>query len=160
MCDNEDLGPLLVAPSAYLELRKSIRNALGFPNHRRPILIGIDGVDGSGKSSVASWPSWQLQMPAIPLDVYLLRDSNPISWRFDDLARAVDGAQHVPRERPVIVEGVLLLRVLRKIGRAPDFLVYVEKDQHEMGMEKQLESYLSIERPNERANYVLRWSSI
>jgi uridine kinase len=42
-------------------MRTRVRDALGFPDERRPILIGIDGFDGSGKSSLAEWMSWQLE---------------------------------------------------------------------------------------------------
>jgi hypothetical protein len=154
---DDELGPVLIAPSSYLELRNLIRQTLGFPN-RRALLIGIDGGDGSGKSSLASWLSWQLEMPAIHLDIYFVRGSNPLAWRSDDLARAVDGAQ-LTSQRPVIVEGVLLLRALQTIGRMPDFLVFIEKDKHEPGMREDLEGYLNVERPREQASFVLKWSS-
>ncbi len=49
----DELGPLLIAPQEYLNLRCKIREALGFPTERRALLIGVDGLDGSGKSS---WP--------------------------------------------------------------------------------------------------------
>ena len=158
MVANDELGPLLVAPPAYLELRTKIRGALGFPNERKPLLIGVDGVDGSGKSSLSAWLSWQLEMPAIHLDVYVVRDSDPLTWRFDDLARTIDGAQ-LERRRPVIVEGVLLLRALGKIGRVPDFHVFVQKAAHEAGMREEMESYFKVERPKEKATYLLKWSS-
>ena len=109
---NEEFGPLFVAPESYLALRRQLRNALGFPSRRLPLLIGVDGADGSGKSPLAAWLSWQLEMPALHLDVYVVRDTKPIEWRFDDLSRAIDGAQLVPKERPVIVEGIFLLDVL------------------------------------------------
>ena len=52
--ENDDLDPLLVAPPSYLEVRNKLRDAVGFPNERRPLLIGIDGLDGSGKSALAT----------------------------------------------------------------------------------------------------------
>jgi uridine kinase len=151
--------PILIAPDSYLEARALIRKALDFPR-RLPLLIGIDGVDGAGKSSLAAWLSWQLQMTALSLDVYLIRDSDPITWRFEDLTRAVEGAQHDPPTRPVIVEGIALLRVLKTIGRLADFKVYVEKDEHTPGMRDYLNSYIEEHRPQEKANYVLGWSSV
>jgi hypothetical protein len=105
--------------------RHNIRSALGFPSECRPLLIGIDGIDGSGKSSAASWLSWQLKMPAVHLDLYLVRDSQPLTWRYDELSRLLEG--QVVLQRPLIVEGVMLLQVLRKIRRAPDFLVGRER---------------------------------
>ena len=158
MQEDGELGPLLIAPASYLELRTLIREKLGFPTERRALLFGIDGADGSGKSFIASWLSWQLEMPAIHLDIYIVQNSNPLSWRFDDLACALDGAQ-LASTRPAIVEGVLLLRALEKIGRVPDVLVFVEKDEHEACMREHLETYFNIERPKERATFMLKWSS-
>ena len=64
------------------------------PNRkRRPLLIGIDAKVGLGKSSLAAWLSWQLEMPAIHLDACLIRDSEPLAWRLDDLRRVVDGCR-------------------------------------------------------------------
>ena len=47
MNEDDGPGPLLLAPPGYLELRVRLREAMGFPDHRQPLLIGIDGVDGS-----------------------------------------------------------------------------------------------------------------
>jgi hypothetical protein len=55
---NGELAPWLIAPRSYLDLRASVRNALGFPLEFRPLLIGIDGLDGAGKTSLAAWLSW------------------------------------------------------------------------------------------------------
>jgi uridine kinase len=157
MYEDDDRGPLLVAPPSYLELRGLIRKALDFPN-RRPLLIGIDGLDGSGKSSLAAWLSWQLEMPAIHLDVYVIQNSDPLVWEFGDLARAIAGAQSGLR-RPVIVEGIMLLHVLQQIDRTPDFHIFVEKEGHETCMKEDLEPYLNSYQPKNKADYVLRWSS-
>ena len=109
---NEELGPLLVAPPAYLDVRNRIRDASRFPDERHPLLIGIDGLDGSGKSSLAAWLSWQLEMPAIHLDTYIIQDSEPLTFRSDHLKKAV--GSYLDMGRPVIVEGVLLFE---RLGR-------------------------------------------
>jgi len=137
MEDDDELGPLLVEPPPYFELRRLIRSAFGFPTERKPLLIGIDGIDGSGKSSAASWLSWQLEMPTVYLDLYLVRDSEPLTWRYEDLSRVLD--MQIALQRPVVVEDLTLLRVLQKIGRVPDFLVFVEKDQHEGSLGSELQ---------------------
>jgi 2-phosphoglycerate kinase len=51
------------------ELLDRIKEALT-PN-QLPLLIAIDGADGCGKSSLASWLAWQLGIPAVQLDLYL-----------------------------------------------------------------------------------------
>lgn len=158
--DDDELGPLLEAPPPYFDLRRLIRSALGFPGEYEPMLIGIDGVDGSGKSAAASWLSWQLGIHAVHLDLYLVPDSEPLGWRDDDLCRVLEAQTAL--QRPVIVEGVLLLRALRKVRRVPDFLVFVEKNQHkgcgQGRLRDELEAYLSIERPKQQAKFVLKWS--
>jgi hypothetical protein len=154
----DELGPLLVAPQEYLNLRCKIREALGFPTERRALLIGVDGLDGAGKSSVAAWLSWQLEMPAINLDLYIIRDTEPLAFRSDHLNAAVDSC--LSMGRPVIVEGVMLLDVLDSIGRRPDFLVFVEKEnRNDSNMRKQVPPYLKRRRPREGADWVLEWSS-
>ena len=158
MIMDDELGPLLVAPDSYLQCRASIRKALGFPYERRPLLIGVDGVDGCGKSSLAAWLSWQLEMPAIHLDVFLIPDSLPLAWKYQGLTSAINGAQ-LGSERPVIVEGVLLLHVLEQIGRTTDFLVFVEKERHTHSMRKHVDPYLKKHEPNVKANCTVRWSS-
>jgi uridine kinase len=154
----EDLGPLLLAPEQYLDVRRSIRKALGFPHERRPILIGVDGLDGSGKSSLAAWLSWQLEMPAIHLDLYVIPDTDPLEFRTDHLAAAV--CARLETRRPLIVEGILLLDVLASVGRRPDFLIYVEKEGNRPSstLSRHLNPYLE-KQPRERANRVLKWSS-
>src|SRR5262245_23630132 len=151
---DDELGPVLEAPAAYFEVRTLVRVALGFPNERKPLLIGIDGVDGSGKSSLAAWLSWQLEMPALHLDMYWIPDTKPLQFRRDDFAWAVDARCS---QRPLIVEGILLLRVLDEIGRSPDFLVFVDKESH-AGSIAEIKPYFDWYKPQDRANHTLRWS--
>src|SRR5262249_60969949 len=94
------------------ELLAHVKQALT-PN-RLPLLIVIDGADGSGKSSLASWLAWQLGMPAVQLDLYLTC-LDPIQWLVNDLSRVV--ARRIDRGRPVIVDGVLALDALDQIRR-------------------------------------------
>jgi pantothenate kinase-related protein Tda10 len=49
------------------ELLDRIKTAL--TPDRLPLLIAIDGASGCGKSSLASWLAWQLELPAVQLDL-------------------------------------------------------------------------------------------
>jgi hypothetical protein len=156
ICTNE-LAPWLTAPKSYRNLRTSIRTALGFPKERRPLLIGIDGLDGSGKTSLAAWLSWQLEMPAVHLDLYMMRDSNPLQFRAHDLKAALDA--RATQERPVIVEGILLLKVLDEISRTPDLLVFVRRASHQSSLRTLTTKYLREFAPQQKADWIVRWSS-
>jgi 2-phosphoglycerate kinase len=70
-----------------IDLLKTLQRKLG-PD-RLPLIIGIDGRSGAGKSSLASWLAWQLGMPSVHLDLYVERDSEPLSWRYEVLARVI-----------------------------------------------------------------------
>ena len=152
-------GPLNVktALPRYEELLAQVQKELG-PN-RRSLLIAIDGADGVGKSSLASWLAWQLEMPSLHLDVYLVRDTTPQQWRTDDLERAI--RSRLDLGRPVIIEGILLLDVLDKVGRTPAFLVYVQdQDENEdhpdaSDLRKSLIDYRLRQKPEQRAKFKL-----
>lgn len=119
--------PPKIALAAHERLRRAVLHALG-PD-RRPLLIGIDGRDGAGKTHLANWLAWQIGAPAVHLDLYLVRteaEHVPLSWRTDDLAATL-AARLDHERRPVVLEGVLLLDAMNVIGRSVDFLVYARR---------------------------------
>jgi hypothetical protein len=133
------------------DLRKQVIEQLG--PHRRPLLIAIDGPDGVGKSSLASWLAWQLGMPTVHLDLYLIRNSKPLQWRIDEVARIIDC--RIGRDRPVIVEGILVLDVLDQINRRPDFLAYVRGEGGYV-LSSSLNEYFARQEPERRAQITLQ----
>src|SRR6516225_5190302 len=62
-------------------------------------------------------------VPAIHLDLYLIRNSKPLKWRADEVSRLVDA--RLDKGSPIIVEGVFVLDVLDQIGRTPGFFTHV-----------------------------------
>lgn len=136
------------------ELLDAIKEALT-PN-RLPLLIAIDGADGVGKSSLASWLAWQLGMPTIHVDLYLIC-LQPVEWLTADLQRAVD--RRLDRKRPVIVEGVLVLDALDQIGRKADFVVYV-KGVGGIGLADQLVEYQELRSLPGSADFSLEGHSL
>jgi hypothetical protein len=149
---------MIVAAATYAELLTPVAAALG--QDRKPLLIGFDGRDGGGKTTAANWLAWQLGMPAIHLDLFIKRNEceAPINWRTDDLARCLESRG----DRPMIVEGVLLLDVLSELQKTVDFLVFAKKiepqrspdrstdddliDPREFSLGNQISRYLSGER--------------
>ena len=49
-------------------------------------------------------------MPAVYLDLYLIRDRTPLSWRCDDLSRVLE--ERYSLLKPIIIEGILLLSAM------------------------------------------------
>jgi hypothetical protein len=133
------------------ELLAHVKQALA-PNWL-PLLIVIDGADGIGKSSLASWLAWQLGAPAIYLDLYVIRGSNPLRWRSDELERIVH-TRLVEHAGPLVAEGVLILDALGAIGRKPDFLVYVDGEGGH-GLSSRIAEYRTRHRPEQQAQFRL-----
>lgn len=133
------------------ELLAHVKQALT-PNWL-PLLIVIDGADGIGKSSLASWLAWQLGAPAIYLDLYVIRGSNPLRWRSDELERIVH-TRLVEHAGPLVAEGVLILDALGVIGRKPDFLVYVDGEGGH-GLSSRIAEYRIRHRPEQQAQFRL-----
>jgi uridine kinase len=144
---------MLIAPTQYVEMRGRVSTALGLD--RRAILIGVDGRDGHGKTSAASWLAWQFGMPSLHLDLFsnLHEFEIAMDWRSSDLARCVKARG----KRPIIVEGVLLLDALATIDRRPDLLVFVEKEEPKRARDRSQDDDLADSRPFCLSNQVSRY---
>ena len=138
---------------SYVDLRARVEDALGAPTWR-PILIGIDGANGTGKSSAASWLAWQFGMPVIHLDFYVVRGSRPLKWLNEEVARLIGGRLDEAK-RSIIVEGVLLLDALAAAKRKADFLIFVEGEPEGRSLEPLIKGYFERRRPRSRADFCL-----
>ena len=110
----------------------------------RPTVIGVDGIDGCGKSTLASELAGHTHYEVVCLDDFL--DKNKGTF-VDHINTA--SVRSAVRGRKVIVEGVCLLRVLSDAGLEPDLLIYVKRfhnriwaDEFWLGLDQDLEVYL------------------
>ena len=137
-----------------IDLLRTLQRKLG-PN-RLPLIIGIDGRSGAGKSSLASWLAWQLGMPSVHLDLYVERDSEPLSWRYEDLTRVITARLELAR--PIIVEGICLCQPLQAIDRDPDYWVWVENlGSPKPGPSDPTGDYVAEFNPEANADFTLTW---
>lgn len=124
----------------------------------RAMIVGVDGRDDEGKSTLARFLAWQLEMPCIETDTFLEVHSGSYNVRLEDLRRVV--RTRMDLDCPVIVEGVFLLRTLQQIGEKAEVLVYVEKRPPNVtsDLETELRSYRSSFDPERRASYRYIWN--
>jgi 2-phosphoglycerate kinase len=149
----------LDTPSDYLALYPKLWRALGYPSERRPIMIGIDGRAGKGKTSLASWIGWQFNMPTIHLDLFLVPGRGRAEWELTGLQRVIEA--RLKRQKPALVEGVLLLDALTSLSLKPDFMIFVGPDNQEndpSDLQSQINEYLQRERPASRADFNVKWT--
>lgn len=91
----------------------------------RKLTIAIDGVEYSGKSSLARFLAWQLGLPNIETD-FALTFSKEFPSHDSKLVSRLIRARH-SQDRAVIVEGILVIETLANIGISPEILIRVER---------------------------------
>lgn len=123
----------------------------------RKLTIGVDGRDNAGKSGLARYLAWELDLPAIDTDMFIISDDDPPSYQYADLGRLIESRHSL--NRPVIVEGVFLLHTLDKLNVECDFLVYVENEEQTSSdfLLTRLKQYENKFGPKDSANYVFTW---
>ena len=116
-------------------------------------LIAIDGRDGSGKSRLARLLAFNLDMPMIETDLFIQpRQGIPI-YRYIELKNAIEARLQL--DRPVIIEGILVLEMLNQIALKHDYLVYVSNPGFDGGISlmSRFEAYESEFSPQEAADF-------
>jgi uridine kinase len=139
----------------HKDLVKCVQKALG---EWRKFTIAIDGFDGSGKSTLARFLSWQTEISVIETDMILDSEREGFTYRLDDFKRLIETRHSL--NRPVIIEGVLLLRLLEETNLEPDYLIYVEKKDYEgsITLSRDFVEYQAKYRPKDRAHFIFHWS--
>ena len=128
----------------------------------RSFLIGIDGRDHAGKSTIGRFLALHMGMPLIETDLFVLdknqrKDQEKVEYRRKELKRVIDA--RLNEDRPVIVEGIFLLKTLGGLGLNPDYLIYAVNEGHE-GSEARQNEFLAYEneyKPRARADEVFCW---
>ncbi len=128
----------------------------------RSFLIGIDGRDHAGKSTIGRFLALHMGMPLIETDLFVLdknqrKDQEKVEYRRKELKRVIDA--RLNKDRPVIVEGIFLLRTLEGLGLKPDYLIYAVNEDHD-GSGKLNADFLAYEneyKPRREANEVFCW---
>ena len=87
-------------------------------------VIGIDGTDGVGKTTLANELGRAIGVPIVSLDDFIVKNQGSYvpHLQISDLREALASAG-----RPVIVDGVCLLAALERLSLQADVLVYVKR---------------------------------
>lgn len=118
-----------------------------------PKVVAIDGRAGVGKTTLGRFLAWYFNSSLVELDLFL--GEGGLVHRELEVGRIVK--HRLGLRRPVFVEGLLVLDVLKAIDVEPDYIIYVRnpKCPKGLGFYQEMNDYESRQRPAEVANYVL-----
>ncbi len=126
----------------------------GFGEEWRKFLIGIDGRDHAGKSTIGRYLALKMHITAIETDLFMKEWG---VYHDEDLKRVIDA--RLNKDRPVIVEGIFLLRTLDNLGLEPNYLIYAVNEGFE-GSETKRADFIAYEAkyaPKRKAKNVFYW---
>jgi adenylate kinase family enzyme len=116
-------------------------------------LIAIDGPPGSGKTTLGRYLAWHFNVSLIETDWFLIPKQGRLVYREDEIARVIDSRG----DRPTIVEGVAIRRLMARMKRPVDYVIFVSCDDlpDSPALAKDLASYENEFSPRNSADFVL-----
>lgn len=125
---------------------ESLAAFLKFSAARR---IGVDGIDGIGKTTLAADLCSRLDYRCYSLDDFIEKNKGS----YIPSLQVYNLADKLNNQEPFIVEGVCLLDAMEKTGIALDCLVYIKRfrhglwaDEHECRIEGDVEKFIRKEK--------------
>ncbi|HEY2862727.1 MAG TPA: hypothetical protein VGK37_03790 [Casimicrobiaceae bacterium] len=137
---------------AYLKVVEALTRIMrGLPG----VIVTIDGRDGVGKTTLGRYLAWHFNVTLIEADLFLIPSKDYLTHLDYQVNRIIERRFTLPR--PVIVEGVSMLQLMKRINRVPDFAIYLTNPQHSGSrvLEQLLSAYEAAYAPSTKANIVV-----
>ena len=119
-------------------------------------IVTIDGRDAVGKTTLGRYLAWHFNVTLIETDLFLIPARDYVVYLDDQINRIIE--RRITSRLPVIVEGVAMLQLMKRINRIPDFSMYLTNPRQSSSpiMERQLSAYEAEFAPATKANIVVR----
>jgi len=138
---------------AYLKVVEALTPIMrGLPG----VIVTIDGRDGAGKTTLGRYLAWHFNVTLIETDLFLIPAQDYLIHLDDQINRIIE--RRITSPRPVIVEGISMLQLMKRINRVPDFSIYVTNPQHSSSklLKQRLSAYETAFAPSAKANIVVK----
>ena len=93
---------------------------------KSPSIISIDGVDGVGKSTLSCKIAEELSLPNIEIDTFVQEQQDGYTKYIDYDRLGERIVQDRISNQMIVVEGICVQQVLKKMSLTPDVSVYVK----------------------------------
>jgi uridine kinase len=147
------LGATPTVLPAYLKVVEALTPIMrGLPG----VIVTIDGRDGVGKTTLGRYLAWHFNVTLIETDLFLIPTQDHLIHLDDQINRIIE--RRITSSLPVIVEGISMLQLMKRIHRIPDFAIYVTNPQHPGSklLERRLSAYEATFVPTTKANIVVK----
>jgi len=120
-----------------------------------PIIVAIDGRVGTGKTTLGRFLAWRFNITLVETDLFMHRKNGEFVYKNGQVAEIID--YRLNKDRPVIVEGVVALRLLEEMNHEPKFHIHLicEESQGLSITEREWEKYNNQYNPSKKAQLIL-----
>jgi hypothetical protein len=88
-------------------------------------IIAIHGPMGSGKTSLGRYLAYRFNVSLIEADLFLNSESGGLEYRIEEIGKIISHRIDRSDPRPVIIDSVIVLKILNKLNRNSDFVIYL-----------------------------------
>jgi uridine kinase len=141
-----------VLPS-YLQVVTTLTPVL---RRSQGLIVTIDGRDGVGKTTLGRYLAWHFSVSLIETDLFLIPARDHLIHLDDQVNRIIE--RRVSSKLPVIVEGISMLQLMKRIHRVSDFSIYVTNPRRpiDKAMDRRLSAYEAAFSPSAIANLIVK----
>jgi uridine kinase len=115
-------------PTVFPAYLKVVEALIPVMRGLRGPIVTIDGRDGVGKTTFGRYLAWHFNVTLIETDLFLIPAQDYDFYLDDQINRIIE--RRVTTPLPVIVEGISMLQLMKRINRVPNFSIYVRNPQH------------------------------
>jgi uridine kinase len=121
------------------------------------LIVTIDGRDGVGKTTLGRYLAWHFNVTLVETDLFLIPAQDHLI-HLDDQINCIIERRIATLRLPVIVEGISMLQLMKRLSRVPDFSIYVTNPLHSGSrlLDRRLSAYEAAFAPFAIANIALK----